>query len=94
LLCIIKYFLIALVGQILFLSVTVPIKLFGGLGETILYIFYMVPSILLFANNSAEKKEISIIILTVIPLVFYSIVISLGICLFSKLKNNSNNKLS
>lgn len=90
--CFLKFFLIILFGQITLLAITLAIEPIRWIGETVQYIFYLVPIILLFGDNSGMKKEISLFFLIGFPIIFYSILISFSICMLSKLKNNRDNK--
>jgi len=57
-------------------------------------VFYIMPFIILFPNKGAEKKEISTFFLFGLPMIFYSIITALRICLFSRFKNKRMDKLA
>ena len=80
--CFFKYFIIALVAQSMLLSLLIS----TGIGNSIVYLFYAIPYILLFPRNEANKIEISILFMAIIPSIIYAILFGLGVCLICKLR--------
>lgn len=80
--CFFKYFAIALILQIILL----PLILFTGIGESIIYLFYIFP-IILFRPPDSEKVEISIFVLMIPATVIYSVIFSVVVCAIGKVRN-------
>lgn len=92
--CFIKYFLIGIVIQAAFLvmTFTFPVDFIRSIGGVVTYILYAGPYILIYPLHQT-KLEISIYILALIPIIIYSIIIGLAVCLARKIKNNENKKM-
>jgi hypothetical protein len=76
-----KYFAIALVSQAALVGISWAFEPVRFIGEIFALIFYIEPRVILFPNPPGVKTNISDFELIGIPMIFWSVMLSAGVCL-------------